>query len=382
MSVLLQTSDGLVVCHEKYLESCYEAVHKEDHLIKLVPHKHLFLVKTPYMKDEEAHKKVKEVQNPSSLQTRKRKFAASDKLTDLKVCDVKDVYQRLLTDAQHHGHFSFTPSATDIIHNNKDARLMSENLYKQSSDWIPSPFTGENNTSDTLVKKIGPESFVFPPNCKFFCRDVRDIKNHLDALGKFDLILLDPPWWNKYIRRKKSKCLQEGYKMMYNDCLGELPLNELLSPGGIIAVWCTNSKSNLEELRDKLFPMWGTKQIARWTWMKVTQSGHPVCPFSEPPGKQPFEQLIFGVRPEEIDLYCRPQDGKILMSVPSAIHSHKPPISDIMKPYVPAQPRSLEIFARYLLPNWTSWGLEVIKLQHSSLFHEGPVSLSEDVSVS
>jgi hypothetical protein len=28
----------------------------------------------------------------------------------------------------------------------------------------------------------------------------------------------------------------------------------------------------------------------------------------------------------------------------------------------------MEIFARYLLPDWTSWGLEVLKFQHLSLY--------------
>lgn len=57
--------------------------------------------------------------------------------------------------------------------------------------------------------------------------------------------------------------------MMYNHCLGELPLNKLLAPGGIVAVWCTNSSNHLEELRDKLFPAWGTEQIAQWIWLKA-----------------------------------------------------------------------------------------------------------------
>ena len=59
----------------------------------------------------------------------------------------------------------------------------------------------------------------------------------------------------------------------------------------------------------------------------MTLSGEPVCPFTDPPGKQPFEHLIFGVRPDEINLFPRPEDGRIFISVPSAVHSHKPPIS-------------------------------------------------------
>lgn len=42
--------------------------------------------------------------------------------------------------------------------------------------------------------------------------------------------------------------------------------------------------------------------------------------------------------------------------------------AEIMKEYLPNEPRCLEIFARYLLPGWTSWGLEILKFQHLSLY--------------
>lgn len=50
-----------------------------------------------------------------------------------------------------------------------------------------------------------------------------------------------------------------------------------------------------------------------------------VCDFNYNEGKQPYELLIFGV-------LCKNQistipNNKLLVSVPSAIHSHKPPIA-------------------------------------------------------
>lgn len=372
MSVIFQSPDGFVVCHENYLTRLYDHVRKEGILIKFKPHQHIFHVNTPYMRDAEAKKKAEGDTVSQSSNAPKRKFdeISSEKPPVYEVDRIKHIYQQLLEGARRSDHFTFIPSASDVRNNNKDARMLSEKLYKDSIGWIPAPFSGENNTDEALLKPLGLQSFIFPPHSKFYCRDVQEIINNVEALGLFDLILLDPPWWNKYIRRKKAKCLQEGYKMMYNQCLGELPLNKLLAPGGIIAVWCTNSNNHLEELRDELFPAWGAEQVAQWIWLKVTKSGDTVCSFSKPPGKQPYEKLIFGVRPEEGSLLPRPEDGKVFLSVPSAIHSHKPPISEMMQGYLPPEPRCLEIFARYLLPNWTSWGLEVVKLQHSSLFHE------------
>lgn len=49
----------------------------------------------------------------------------------------------------------------------------------------------------------------------------------------------------------------------------------------------------------------------------------PICNFTDPPGKQPFEQIIFGCNNDSIkDL----SDGKLIISTPSALHSHKPPL--------------------------------------------------------
>lgn len=41
---------------------------------------------------------------------------------------------------------------------------------------------------------------------------------------------------------------------------------------------------------------------------------------------------------------------------------------DVLKPYIGSEPKCLELFARSLLPGWTSWGNEVLKFQHSSYF--------------
>jgi hypothetical protein len=43
-------------------------------------------------------------------------------------------------------------------------------------------------------------------------------------------------------------------------------------------------------------------------------------------------------------------------------------ILEILIPYLPSTPKCLELFARYLLPNWTSYGLEALKFQHQFLY--------------
>lgn len=41
---------------------------------------------------------------------------------------------------------------------------------------------------------------------------------------------------------------------------------------------------------------------------------------------------------------------------------------EVLKPYIAAEAKRLELFARSLQPGWTSWGNEVLKFQHTSYF--------------
>ena len=62
----------------------------------------------------------------------------------------------------------------------------------------------ENNSDFTVISEINGESYLIPPKCRFFNNDIKNIGKLLEENEKFDFIVLDPPWWNKYIRRAKS----------------------------------------------------------------------------------------------------------------------------------------------------------------------------------
>lgn len=59
----------------------------------------------------------------------------------------------------------------------------------------------------------------------------------------------------------------------------------------------------------------------------MTQAGDTICNFNSAPGKQPYELLILGSALEK-DRVNIP-DGKLVISVPSAVHSHKPPLTGV-----------------------------------------------------
>ncbi|KAH6945145.1 hypothetical protein HPB50_007422 [Hyalomma asiaticum] len=205
-----------------------------------------------------------------------------------------------------------------------------------------------------------------PANARAQIGDVRDLGPFLT--GSYDFVLLDPPWENKSARRKRT------YSMLSRDALlSALPLPRLASPQGcLVAVWCTANGANLRFVARELLPSWGLTYLATWYWVKVTKHGEPVRPF-DCPHKKPYEFVVFG-GPSSLSI---PRD-KVFVSVPSCIHSHKPPLSELVRPFVKNGAACLEVFARYLVPGWTSVGDEVLKLQHESLYE--PASLASSQS--
>lgn len=57
--------------------------------------------------------------------------------------------------------------------------------------------------------------------------------------------------------------------MMYNEELAEIPIGNFLNSNGIVAVWCTNSTSQIKSVIEELFPAWNVIFRAKWYWLKV-----------------------------------------------------------------------------------------------------------------
>lgn len=253
--------------------------------------------------------------------------------------------------------------------NNKSSREFVEKYYSELPD-LPE-MIGGNTSSNVILADINSDKYLIPPNCLFYQKDVREIEKFLDFGQKYDLIVLDPPWWNKFIRRVKSGDESIGYSMLYNKDIENIPISKLTKITSLVIIWCTNSSSHINAVKKEFLPKWGLKLISTWYWIKITKYGQSICEFRIPPRKQPFEQIFLACH-EDADptIFDELREERILLSVPSAIHSNKPPLTDLLKNVLPKNPESLEIFARYLLPNFTSIGLESLKLQNLKLFEE------------
>lgn len=125
-----------------------------------------------------------------------------------------------------------------------------------------------------------------------------------------------------------------------------------------------------------LFGAWLVIDLEQSTsTMQVTVSGKFVCAWNGPSGKHPFERIILARKISPSKDY---QEGKpianrqLIVSVPCAIHSFKPPLQNVLLPFIPknSNGRTLELFARSLLSNTVSCGNQLPLLQHVNLFEK------------
>lgn len=148
---------------------------------------------------------------------------------------------------------------------NSEAITAAQSIYELTGHHVTNAF-GINDLQP-IVKVIDGNKYLFPRNCEFYCKDVKEMDKYLIE-KTYDVIVLDPPWWNKYIRRKKAKT-EHGYKMMYSDDLKDIPIEKLLSQNGLVVVWCTNSQQHLDNLLNGVFKQWKVQLVSKWYWMKV-----------------------------------------------------------------------------------------------------------------
>ncbi|KAH9499928.1 Methyltransferase-like protein 4 [Bulinus truncatus] len=296
---------------------------------------------------------------------------------------------------------------------------------------------------DCRVIKVDNQYYLIPEKSSFLTSSF----HYFTSIGYYqilvpegyDLIVIDPPWENKSVKRKKS------YTTLDEVDLKLLPIKTLSNEGCLICVWVTNNERMIKFVKEELFPLWSVEWKANWLWMKVTKSGVPVCEMTSP-HKKPYEQLIIGkyystsgqIMKSSITLYngqnnkndsfknlvenCETPEqcfmsisGKLLTSediekpsaisenqckvctslnsaaiekertsampehiphsflivtVPCSLHSKKPPLSEVFMSYLPKDPSCIELFARNLVPKWTSWGNEPLKHQHLDYYEE------------
>ena len=188
-------------------------------------------------------------------------------------------------------------------------------------------FHGENNLNEGRVMMLNDSSFLIPPRCRFFNKKIEDIKTFLpeSEANKFDFIVIDPPWTNRYIKRvKKNSSNKQGYSMMSDEEIVKIPLENYIGKSSIVVIWSTNSDSHINAIKDKFLENWKLKLLSSWQWVKVDKNGELFCAIDG--NKKPFEQIFIATHIENFHYDKELEQNFTMFSQPSSIHSHKPPL--------------------------------------------------------
>ena len=248
-------------------------------------------------------------------------------------------------------------------------------------------------------------TFHIPPRAAFLLGDcaqaerihsaVKDVAQDHGSKRQFDLIIMDPPWPNTSVKRGHQR--GSGHYHV-SDTLWDLrqlvfdmDIDVMLSHGGLIGIWVTNNAAvrDLVLGDDGFFESWGVSSIEEWIWVKVTRQGEPVMAL-ESLWRKPYESLLLGRKnnlkagaggvPDETS-HGAPVKRRLIAAVPD-LHSRKPCLKELIEPLLlqPHDYRALEIFARYLVAGWWSWGNEVIKFNHEDCWTTHGVSGTTEVN--
>ncbi|XP_044280011.1 N(6)-adenine-specific methyltransferase METTL4 isoform X2 [Varanus komodoensis] len=228
----------------------------------------------------------------------------------------------------------------------------------------------ENTTNYAKIITLMGQKYLFPPKSAFLLSDISFIQPLLDYNKKFGIIVIDPPWENKSVKRSN----RYGYLSHWQ--IKQIPVPALAAPDCLVVTWVTNRQKHLRFVKNELYPHWCVHGVVEWFWVKITRSGEFIFPLDSF-HKRPYEILVLGRVKQHPDIPLRiSEDGvcpaipdhKLIVSVPCTLHSHKPPLTEILKGYTKPDVECLELFARNLHPGWTSWGNEVLKFQHMDYF--------------
>ena len=270
-----------------------------------------------------------------------------------------------------------------LVFNNDKSRLIAVNFDSAETKRTKSFIFGSSQCTLTT------ENLVVPRNCIYFAGDVFDgldqfeygLKHCQFLISESFDIVIDPPWPSKSVRRKNTYETQDIHLIDHVfSRINELSQNLTRTNSILLAVWTTHKF--LEYTVNQVKSC--SKETCVILWHKITKSGESAKV------RGSAEYLVIGeFTSNRPGLGHKSSTRAVIMSVPSSIHSHKPPINarDIYalingKKLVALEDinqqtgtsaitvNGLELFARRLSSSIFSIGDEVLKLQSASLYHK------------
>ncbi|RCI10382.1 hypothetical protein L249_4385 [Ophiocordyceps polyrhachis-furcata BCC 54312] len=241
------------------------------------------------------------------------------------------------------------------------------------ADYYTGPFCLERLSSSSTPSASSSSSashtnpgidILVPDGARYICGSIEETKQALldEAPPSFDLIVLDPPWPNRSVRRHADSYHTPRDLSETRRLLLQVPVSARLAPDGLVAVWITNKPavySLMTSPTTGVLAAWGLELAAEWTWLKVAESGEPLYDLDSL-WRKPWEKLLIatprgGRAPSALT-------AKVIVAVPD-VHSRKPNLGMLFRDVLARDYVGLEVFARNLISGWWSWGDEVVKFQ-------------------
>ncbi|XP_025926349.1 methyltransferase-like protein 4 isoform X1 [Apteryx rowi] len=186
----------------------------------------------------------------------------------------------------------------------------------------------ENNSNCAKMIVLMGQKYLVPPKSSFLLSDISCLQPLLNYKKKYDVIVMDPPWENKSVKRSNR------YGHLSSWQIKQIPVSALAAPNCLVVTWVTNRQKHLRFVKDELYPHWSVKTLAEWHWVKITRSGEFVLPLDSS-HKKPYEVLVLGRVQGSVEEALRISDDvlpipdhKLIVSVPCSLHSHKPPLTE------------------------------------------------------
>jgi N6-adenosine-specific RNA methylase IME4 len=232
----------------------------------------------------------------------------------------------------------------------------------------------------------GPGSrycFRIPPRASLFLSDsthsdtfrasFRELTEEYVLPRHFDFILLDPPWPSGSAKRK-GNYEQVGGMPYMKKLLESMDVDNYIEHNGLVGIWITNKESLREHVLGPggLFERWNVGLIEEWIWIKTTIRGEPMFSLDSE-FRKPYEVLLLGrAAPNSWTVmeHAPSVKRRVIAAVPD-VHSRKPCLKELIEPLMPDGYTALEIFSRYLVAGWSSWGNEVLKFNWDHYWASG-----------
>ena len=197
--------------------------------------------------------------------------------------------------------------------------------------------------------------YLIPPASAFVWSTIDRGLGVLQELNvSFDLIVMDPPWTNRSVRRSQEYRTAEHQPEDPFEAAATIVGNHL-SPKGLVAVWISNKTAIRDQVLEAMRRL-GLELQAEWIWLKVTSAGVPVLPL-DGVWRKPFEPVLIFSRQQTIIRQ------RVIVAVPD-VHTRKPSLKRLLDCFLPPGYSAIELFARSLTAGWWALGDEVLKFQH------------------